>query len=431
MIVDEAIITVEAGQGGNGCSSFRREKYIPRGGPDGGNGGRGGDVILEARLDTRTLVDFIYRPLFRAKHGEHGKGKNQHGRAAESVIIHVPVGTMIWSPENELIADMRESGQTFLVARGGRGGRGNTTFATATQKAPRLAENGEPGETKVFRLELKLLADVGLLGFPNAGKSTLLSRVSKARPKIADYPFTTLEPQLGVVSLSEGRNFVMADVPGLIEGASEGKGLGIKFLRHLERTRLLLHLVDMTGVQDFKDLNTQIKTIDRELFNHSLRFKKTPQILVLTKLDAISEREKPLTWAKNLSKKGKKVFLLSAVSGEGLSDLLEETWKRIKEPLPVEEMGPAPEVKYEVKSRFKAWKDNKGFHVSGREIEKWVAMTRFESRDALERFQKILKRLGVTSELIRLGAKPGDTVFLGDKELIFASDRLESSAYEK
>lgn len=427
MIVDEAIITVEAGQGGNGCSSFRREKYIPRGGPDGGNGGRGGDIVLEARLDTRTLVDFTYRPLFRAKHGEHGKGKNQHGRAADPVIIHVPVGTMVWSPENELIADMRENGQTFQVAKGGRGGRGNTTFATATQKAPRLAENGEPGETKVLRLELKLLADVGLLGFPNAGKSTLLSRVSKARPKIADYPFTTLEPQLGVVSLSEGRNLVMADVPGLIEGASQGKGLGIKFLRHLERTRLLLHLVDLTTVRDLKDLSHQIKTIDRELFNHSLRFKKTPQILVLTKLDALPDRENAMKWVKSFEKKGKKIFLMSAVSGEGLSDLLEEIWKRIQEPLPLDEKGPALEVKYEVKSRFRAWKENDGFHVSGKEIDKWITMTRFESRDALERFQKILKRLGVMSELKRLGAKPGDTIFLGHKELIYEPDRLEST----
>jgi len=334
---------------------------------------------------------------------------------------------MVWSPENELIADMRENGQTFQVAKGGRGGRGNTTFATATQKAPRLAENGEPGETKVLRLELKLLADVGLLGFPNAGKSTLLSRVSKARPKIADYPFTTLEPQLGVVSLSEGRNLVMADVPGLIEGASQGKGLGIKFLRHLERTRLLLHLVDLTTVRDLKDLSHQIKTIDRELFNHSLRFKKTPQILVLTKLDALPDRENAMKWVKSFEKKGKKIFLMSAVSGEGLSDLLEEIWKRIQEPLPLDEKGPALEVKYEVKSRFRAWKENDGFHVSGKEIDKWITMTRFESRDALERFQKILKRLGVMSELKRLGAKPGDTIFLGHKELIYEPDRLEST----
>ncbi len=427
MIVDEAVITVEAGQGGNGCSSFRREKYIPRGGPDGGNGGRGGDIILEARLDTRTLVDFIYRPLFRAKHGEHGKGKNQHGRAAEPVVIHVPVGTMVWSPDHELITDMRENGQRFLVARGGRGGRGNTTFATATQKAPRLAENGEPGETKVLRLELKLLADVGLLGFPNAGKSTLLSRVSKARPKIADYPFTTLEPQLGVISLSENRNFVMADMPGLIEGASQGKGLGIKFLRHLERTRLLLHLVDLTSVKDLKDLQRQIKTIDRELFNHSARFKKTPQILVLTKADALLEKEKALAWAKSFSKKGIKVFLISAVSGEGLAALLEETWKRVQEPLPLmDEIGPESEVKYEVKARFRVWKEGSGYHVSGREVDKWVAMTRFESRDGLERFQKILKRLGVIGELHRQGAKPGDTVFLGNKELFYEPNRLET-----
>ncbi len=427
MIVDEAVITVEAGQGGNGCSSFRREKYIPRGGPDGGNGGRGGDVLLEARLDTRTLVDFIYRPLYRAKHGEHGKGKNMHGRAADPVVVPVPVGTVVWSAENELIADMSENGKKLIIAKGGRGGRGNTTFATATQKAPRLAENGEPGEVKVLRLELKLIADAGFLGYPNAGKSTLLSRVSKARPKIADYPFTTLEPQLGVVNLSGNRHMVLADVPGLIEGASQGKGLGIKFLRHLERTRILLHLVDVTNIQDFRELNRQIKSINQELFNHSPRFKKTPQIIVFTKLDAIADRTKLHRWAQRLEKKNP-VFLISAVSGEGLEGLMEETWKKIQSPLPVDEKSENSEVKYEVKPRFKIWKEDDGFHVTGTEVEKWVVMTRFESRDALERFQKILVRLGVIHELNRLGAKPGDTVCLGNKELIYESDRLESSS---
>jgi GTP-binding protein len=425
MIVDEAVITVEAGQGGNGCASFRREKYIPRGGPDGGNGGRGGDVFLEARLDTRTLVDFIYRPLFRAKHGTHGKGKNMHGRAADPVVIPVPVGTVVWSGDNELIADMRENGMRFLIAKGGRGGRGNMTFATATQKAPRLAENGEPGEVKVIRLELKLLADVGLLGFPNAGKSTLLSRVSQARPKIADYPFTTLEPHLGVVVLSDNRHFVMADVPGLIEGASEGRGLGIKFLRHLERTRLLLHLVDLSGIQNQAGLVQEIKTIDRELYKHSSQFKKIPQIIVLTKIDTVSNREKASAWAQKIEKKGNKVFMISAVSGEGLQNLLEECWKIVQTTLLVDEKTEDAEVRYEVKPRFKAWKELNGYHVSGREVEKWVTMTRFESRDSLERFQKILKRLGVTKELHRLGAKPGETIFLGDKELIFEPDHLE------
>jgi len=227
------------------------------------------------------------------------------------------------------------------------------------------------------------------------------------------------------VTLSDNRNLVMADVPGLIEGASAGKGLGIKFLRHLERTRLLLHLVDLTGVSDFNDLNRQIKTIDLELFKHSLRFKKTPQMIVLTKIDAVSPREKAQAWVASLRKKGRLAFLISAVSGEGLGALLEEAWKKIQEPLPLDEKGPAPEVKYEVKPRFKAWKESDGFYVSGKEIDKWNAMTRFESRDALERFQKILKRLGVITELKRLGAKTGDTVFLGDKELIYESDRLE------
>ena len=286
MIIDEVEIQIEAGAGGNGCISFRREKYVPRGGPNGGNGGRGGDVFLEARTDVSTLVDFLYHPLFRAKHGEHGKGKNMHGKDSPQITIRVPIGTLVKDQNQNVVVDMDHEGMIFLIAKGGRGGRGNATFATSTQQAPRLAEKGEPGEIKTLHLELKLLADVGIVGFPNAGKSTLLSRITHATPKIADYPFTTLEPQLGVVELSESRSFVLADVPGLIEGASSGKGLGIRFLKHLERTRLLLHLVDLSNVTSLKELETRIKIINRELKGHSPQFLKMPQILVLTKTDA-------------------------------------------------------------------------------------------------------------------------------------------------
>jgi GTP-binding protein len=424
MIVDEVKITVEAGRGGDGCIGFRREKYVPRGGPDGGNGGWGGDIILEARNDVSTLVDFIYKPIYKAKHGEHGRGKKQHGRDSEPVVVRVPVGTLVWEGSGELLADMNQEGMRFLVARGGRGGRGNATFVTSTQQAPRLAEKGEPGEIKSLRLELKLLADVGLVGFPNAGKSTLLSRCSQARPKIADYPFTTLEPQLGVVQLPGERSFVMADVPGLIEGASAGKGLGIRFLRHLERTRVLLHLVDLTGVTQFKELQKNIATIQAELKKHSPKFLKIPQILVFTKLDALTGKDH-IKWADKLKGRYLKVMAISAVTGQGLRDLLEESWSVLKQAseAPVEKVQARAPNLYQAKTRFVIEKREGTFYVVGPEIKKWVAMTRFDFRDSLERFHKILGKMGVMRELKKQGAKDGDTVFLEDRELIFDGER--------
>jgi GTP-binding protein len=424
MIVDEVKITVEAGKGGDGCISFRREKYVPKGGPDGGNGGRGGDIVLEARNDVSTLVDFIYKPIYKAHHGVHGKGKKQHGHHIEPMIVRVPVGTLVWEDGGELLADMNEEGMRFLVARGGRGGRGNATFTTSTNQAPRLAEKGEPGEAKNLRLELRLLADVGLVGFPNAGKSTLLSRCTKARPKIADYPFTTLEPQLGVVQLPGERSFVMADVPGLIEGASQGKGLGIKFLRHLERTRVLLHLVDLTGVTQFRELQKKIQTIQAELKSHSPKFLKIPQILVFTKLDALTDSDH-VKWAEKLKERYLDVMTISAVTGKGLRELLEASWDALKKAAekPPEPAPAAPKSLYQAKVRFTVEKREGVYYVEGAEIKKWVAMTRFEVRDSLERFHKILGKMGVLRELRKQGAKEGDTVFLEDRELIFDGDR--------
>ncbi len=425
MIIDEVTITVEAGTGGNGCLSFRREKYVPRGGPDGGNGGKGGDVFLEARTDVNTLVDFIYRPLFKADHGGHGKGKNQHGKDTPEITIRVPVGTLVWNENRELVVDMNEDGMKYLIAKGGRGGRGNTTFATSTQQAPKLAERGEPGEVKTLRLELKLLADVGIVGFPNAGKSTLLSRVTHAHPKIADYPFTTLEPQLGVVKLSEGRSFVLADVPGLIEGASQGKGLGIRFLRHLERTKLLLHLVDLSNLQSYSELKKGIKTIQKELKQHSPKFLKIPQLIVLTKMDSAANKEFS-NWIQKFKIEKIKVMAISAVTGAGLNPLLEETWSllsAIKKEMAEKDSGPAKTL-YQAKVRFQVKKDDKAFYVTGTEIKKWVAMTNFENRDALERFQKILQRMGVVQALKKQGVRDGATVFCDSQELIFGSEEL-------
>jgi GTP-binding protein len=425
MIVDEVTITVEAGSGGNGCLSFRREKFIPRGGPDGGNGGRGGSVYLEARNDVNTLVDFIYQPIYKAHHGVHGKGKNMHGKEAPEIAVRVPVGTLVFDEHHELIVDMNKDGMRYLIAKGGRGGRGNTTFATATQQAPKLAERGEPGEKKTLRLELKLLADVGVVGFPNAGKSTLLSRVSNAHPKIADYPFTTLEPHLGVVRLSEGRSFVMADVPGLIEGASKGKGLGIKFLRHLERTKVLLHLVELASLGSFSELEKRIKIIRGELKQHSPKFLKMPQILILTKVDAVSTKDY-VEWVKKLNKKGVKTLVISAVTGLGMDQLLEESWKvlvRVK----VDELkkpSVSKDVVYQAKVRFTVKKDDNRFYVAGPEVKKWVAMTDFSNNDAAERFHRILRRMGVLKELKKQGVREGDVVLCGDQELVFESETL-------
>jgi GTP-binding protein len=427
MIIDEVTITVEAGTGGNGCLSFRREKYVPRGGPDGGDGGKGGDIFLEARTDVNTLVDFIYRPIFKAHHGEHGKGKNQHGKDTPAITIRVPVGTLVWNENRELIVDMNEDGMKYLIAKGGRGGRGNTTFATSTQQAPKLAERGEPGEARKVRLELKLLADVGIVGFPNAGKSTLLSRVTHAHPKIADYPFTTLEPQLGVVKLSEGRSFVLADVPGLIEGASQGKGLGIRFLRHLERTKLLLHLVDLSTLESYSELMKGIKTIQRELKRHSPKFSKMPVMIVMTKTDSAASKDF-LDWIRKFEIKKIKAMAISAVTGKGLNELMEETWSMLsvcKKETAAKNLKPEKTI-YQAKTRFQVKKEDEIFYVTGPEIKKWVAMTNFGSRDALERFQKILQRMGVVQELKKRGVKDGDTVFCDGQELTFGSEELEA-----
>lgn len=420
MIIDEVNVTFEAGSGGNGCLSFRREKFIPRGGPDGGNGGRGGDIFLEARNDVHTLVDFLYRPIFEARHGEHGKGKNKHGRDASEVVVRVPVGTLVWDENHELIADMNQEGERFLVAKGGRGGRGNTTFATSTQRAPRLAEKGEPGEKKVVKLELKLLADVGIVGFPNAGKSTLLSRTTHARPKIADYPFTTLEPQLGVVQLSGNRNFVLADIPGLIEGASQGKGLGIKFLRHLERTKILLHLVESVSIESFKELEKRIKTIHHELKQHSPKFSKMPEMIILTKVD--SATDKPLAeWMTKLRKKKYRVLAISSVTGKGITELMEATWKMLAEvnAKPKASEKESSGTLYQAKTRFSIEREQDTYRVTGPEITKWVAMTNFDNPDAVERFYRILQRMGVIRELKKRGVKEGDTVLCDDEEMRF------------
>jgi len=321
MFVDEATITIQAGDGGNGCRSFRREKYVARGGPDGGDGGDGGSVILVAAEDVSTLLPFRYRNLFRAPRGRHGQGSDKTGRSGEDLEVRVPVGTVVRDADRvHLLADLVQSGDRFVAVRGGRGGRGNARFKNSRNQAPTRADPGRPGETATLKLELKLLADVGLLGFPNAGKSTLISRISAAHPKIADYPFTTLEPHLGVVDRGDYRSFVMADIPGLVEGASSGAGLGHRFLRHVERCRLLLHLVDPVGTE--RDPVAGIDALNRELEQHGDRLASKPQILVVTKTDAVQDDSAVSRLEERGSQQGLPVVRISAVTGEGLERLI-------------------------------------------------------------------------------------------------------------
>lgn len=333
MFVDEVDIHVVAGDGGRGCLSFRREKYVPRGGPDGGDGGPGGSVYIAATSHKNTLVDFRFHPEFEAGRGQHGMGSNRTGQAGEDLTIEVPVGTLVYEKHPEthdltLVADLAEEGRRILVARGGRGGMGNARFATSTNRAPRKTQPGEPGEERFLKLQLKLLADVGLVGFPNAGKSTLIARVSAARPKIADYPFTTLTPHLGVVRLSDDRSFVVADVPGLIEGAHAGLGLGHQFLRHIERTKVLVHLVDVSGasgrdpVQDFDTINEELR-----LFDAGLEAK--PQLVAANKIDALDDPARLQALEAHVRRRKLPFFRISAVTGEGVDALLEAAWRDI------------------------------------------------------------------------------------------------------
>ena len=312
MFVDDVTIHVKAGDGGNGCMSFRREKHVPKGGPDGGDGGKGGDIIIEAVSNQRTLLNLLHKKNIRVKHGQHGKGKKKFGRHSPDVILEVPVGTII-KENNQIIADLRHQGNSIIVARGGRGGRGNVKFATSTRRAPRIAEEGKEGEEKDIRLELRLIADVGLVGYPNSGKSTLLSRISHARPKVADYPFTTIEPLLGVVKVHDS-SFVAADIPGLIEGASNGKGMGNKFLAHISRTKILLHLVDMSDENPYSKFNT----INKELSLYNLGDKI--QIIVANKMDINTSQTNFKDFKKKLHQK--KIFAISALTGEGVKELI-------------------------------------------------------------------------------------------------------------
>ncbi len=416
MFVDEAHIIVRAGNGGNGLVSFRREKYVPRGGPNGGDGGRGGSVFVQADPQRTTLIDFRHKRSFKATSGENGGGDNCHGKDGPDVVIDVPCGTLVYS-NGEIIADLSDPGSRALVARGGRGGLGNQHFATPTRQTPRFAQKGEPGEEFELDLQLKLLADAGIVGAPNAGKSTLLAAVSAARPKIADYPFTTLEPQLGVVQIDVDANFVLVDVPGLIEGASHGAGLGDKFLRHVERTRVLVHLVD--GGMPPDEALAQMAMIEHELAAWSPLLVKKPRIVAVSKLD-LPDAAATLDAVRKAC--NAHVFGISAATGLGTKDLMGAIYAAIvaaRSARVPDDLVSATVLHPKAKTpsaRVDVLKENDGYRIVGAKIERLAAMTEFESEDGRAYFERVLQRCGAQRKLAKLGARPGDAVRVGQIE---------------
>lgn len=418
MFIDKVQIYVQGGRGGSGCLSFRREKYIPFGGPNGGNGGPGGDLYLIANKNMTTLLDLTYRPHYKAEDGDPGQGYNKAGRSGEDLFVTVPCGTVVYH-QGRVVGDLRLDQQKLLVARGGRSGRGNAAFKTSRNITPRIAEKGEPGQSLTLNLELKLIADVGIVGCPNSGKSTLLSRISSARPKIADYPFTTLTPNLGVVKFKD-KNFVVADIPGLIEGAHQGKGLGAEFLRHIERTRLLVHLIDILGFND-KTPYENFRTVQKEISQYSKKLSKKISLIVVNKMDCTDSKEN-LKKLKN-KLKNKKVITISAVTGEGIPELLKEiaqTLEKVKEKTLIEiEEPPAKIQKFIFENEFSVTKEVGGFRIKGEKVERLFLMTNFAQEEAATRFQNILKKMGVEKMLLKEGIQAGDTVLIGDMEFTY------------
>jgi GTP-binding protein len=414
LFFDEAKVRVKAGRGGNGCVAFRREKYIPFGGPSGARGGKGGDVYVRASGRMNTLIAFQKQSHFAAEDGQHGRGKDLVGRSGQDVVVDVPLGTVVRDADTgRVLGDLIEDGQQVCVALGGRGGRGNTSFVTSTNQAPRISERGEPGEERRLELELKLIADVGLIGMPNAGKSTMLAAISAARPKIAPYPFTTLQPNLGVVTLDYDTSFVVADLPGLIEGASRGAGLGHQFLRHIERTRLLVHLIDGSSRDPMGDYDT----IEGELARFSEKLALKPQIVVVNKLDIPDVREMWPLIREALAGRGVEPYSISAATGEGLRDLLWTIAGRLAEiPLEilVEQVGPEPQVD---EKAFTISVDEMGWHVRGIAIERAAQMSNWDQAESLARFDRIMGAMGITMALREAGVSEGDTVLIGDQEL--------------
>ncbi len=426
MFVDQVKVYVKGGDGGNGMVAYRREKYVPMGGPAGGDGGKGADVIFEVEEGLRTLMDFRYQRHFKAKRGEHGMSKNQHGKNAEPMIVKVPPGTVVTDDDTgEVIADLTQHGQKAIIAKAGRGGRGNSRFATPANPAPEIAENGEPGQERNVKLELKVLADVGLVGFPSVGKSTLLSVVSAAKPKIAEYHFTTIVPNLGVVETEDGRSFVMADLPGLIEGAHQGVGLGHQFLRHIERTRVIVHVIDMSAMEG-RDPYEDYQTINQELKEYNLRLTERPQIIVANKMD-IPEAEENIKIFKEKLQEDVKIFPISAVTRQGLRDLLFTIADLLETtpefPLEVEEDTSTHRVMYRHEKEevdFVISRESDGtFVISGERVEKLFKMTDFTRDESVKRFARQLRGMGIDNALREKGAEHGDIVKLLEYEFEF------------
>ena len=417
MFVDEVEIRVEAGNGGDGCTAFRREKYIEMGGPYGGNGGHGSDIVFRVDEGLHTLLDLRYQKTIKGQKGENGRGKNQHGKGAEPLVVKVPQGTVVTDLDNGLvIADLSKKGQEEIIAKGGRGGRGNTAFKTQTNTAPDYSENGEEGEKLNLKVEVKMLADVGLVGLPSVGKSTIISMISRSKPKIAAYHFTTLSPNLGVVRASENRSFVVADLPGLIEGASLGEGLGDKFLRHIERTRVIAHVIDMSG-SELRDPYEDYLLINKELKDFNEKIVLKPQIIVANKMD-IEGAEANL---KEFKKKvpDVEIYEVSAATNKGLDAVINRLADLLDE-IPSNPLYDESQIESHVLYKFKKEapytieKENDVWVISGKEVERIFKMTKFTGDEAVYRFAKKLRRMGIDDDLAKLGAKEGDQVRILD-----------------
>jgi GTP-binding protein len=430
VLVDRAKIFVRGGDGGNGSASFLREKFVTKGGPDGGDGGRGGDVILRVRPSLTSLIPFQYAVHFKAEPGQAGAKRNCTGKTGKSVTVDVPAGTVVFDDETgEQLADLTEPNQEYMASRGGRGGLGNTHFKTSTHRSPRIAELGEPAEERWIRLELRMIADVGLVGLPNAGKSTTLTAATAARPKIADYPFTTLEPNLGVVEIGGkwGTTFVLADIPGLIEGAADGAGLGHEFLRHVQRTKVLIHVLDAAGGLEGRDPLEDFETINSELELYDEKMRAKPMLVALNKVDLAEARENLPRLRKELSGRYPLIFEISAATGEGVSELMAAAYRELQEVVLLEKEAAAkapPEVAkvYTIGNvSERAWEATRmsahHFTIAGIGIERFTKMTNFGNAESIQRFQRVLKSSGIASELHRLGISDGDTVHIANIQL--------------
>ena len=423
MFIDKAKIFIKAGKGGNGAISFRREKYVAAGGPDGGDGGRGGNVVFRVELGMTTLMDFKYKRKYAAQNGEDGQRRRRKGRSGDDIIIKVPQGTIVRDAEsNRIIADLSTPDKDYVLAKGGNGGWGNDHFATAVRQTPNFAKNGQPGDEREIFLELKLLADVGLVGFPNVGKSTILSRTTKADPKIANYHFTTLEPNLGVVDLGDHRSFVLADIPGIIEGASEGVGLGHEFLRHIERTRILIHVVDVSSIEGRNPIE-DFDIINSELSKYDMALEERPQIIAANKTDIIQDEEAYNEFLAEMKKRGYEVYPVSAATGAGVDELMQKVYEELSKLPPIQIFEPEmdiDEVEFDMTDEgFSIRRENEYFIVEGSWIEAVGGSVNFSDNESLAYFQRALINKGVIEELVNMGIEEGQIVKIGDLEFEF------------